>query len=213
MLHGNPINLLHSNILYIVNHIIIILFVKFNISFWRLYDITHENNGSPQLKLALHKTFSLSDDQSPHHHQRQSQVRTASGRLVKRPKDSQNVLNSVSCNEGNNNVKKCLTSKERRCLIYISEDTVLLAWDYEDDLKLIGVIYAQETIVTNASYWNLTLDLIDSVSGEKLRRIPFGDGIQVAGEALEILLRMDGDVVIVSLVVNSKVSFFVFRFF
>jgi len=94
----------------------------------------------------------------------------------------------------------------------ITEDTVLLAWDYEDDLKLLAVIYAQEKILHRVSYRNLTLDLIDSVSGERLRRIAIDTKIRVGGEPLNILLRMDGDIIIVSLVKDSRVSCMIFRF-
>ena len=79
-------------------------------------------------------------------------------------------------------------------------------------MNLLAVIYAQEMIVQNASYRNLTLDLIDSVSGERLRRIPVEVKIRVTGEPLDILLRMDGDIVIVSLVKDSRVSSLIFRF-
>lgn len=79
-------------------------------------------------------------------------------------------------------------------------------------MKLLAVIYAQETIVHNVFYRSLTLDLIDSVSGERLRRIPIEKKIRSVGEPLDILMRMDGDIVIVSLVKHSRVSSLIFRF-
>lgn len=87
-----------------------------------------------------------------------------------------------------------------------------LAWDYEDDLDLLGVLYARQEEGRH-SHIKLFLDLIDSPTGKRLRRMELDSNIRISSfESIEVFLRLDADQCLISIARNSRVSILVFRF-
>ena len=94
--------------------------------------------------------------------------------------------------------------------LYLDE-MVHLAWDYEDDLNILGVLYARQ-LEGRHSHVKLTLDLIDSPSGQRLRRMELDPKIRVSSfESIEVFLRLDADRCLISIARSSRVSILVFR--
>lgn len=92
------------------------------------------------------------------------------------------------------------------------DETIHLAWDYEDDLDLLGVLYARQ-VEGRHCHIQLTLDLIDSPSGKRLRRVELDPKIRVTSfESIEVFLRLDADQCLISIARTSRVSIVVFRF-
>ncbi|XP_046639148.1 uncharacterized protein LOC124320346 [Daphnia pulicaria] len=92
------------------------------------------------------------------------------------------------------------------------DETTQLTWDYEDDLNLLGVLYARQVNERNP-YLKLTLDLVDSKSGKRLRRIEFDRKIRISKfDNPEIYLRLDADQCLISISRGSSTSILAFRF-
>lgn len=91
-------------------------------------------------------------------------------------------------------------------------ETIQLVWDYEDDLNLLAILYAVQVNERNA-YLKLTLDLVDSLSGKRIRRIELDQKIRISPyDGPELFLRLDADQCLISIARNSGTSILVFRF-
>lgn len=104
--------------------------------------------------------------------------------------------------------------KRKMLKIHLSfvEETVQIVWDYEDDLNLLAILYAFQVNERNA-YFKLTLDLVDSLSGKRLRRIELDQKIRTSPyDTLELFLRLDADQCLISISRSSRTSILVFRF-
>ncbi|XP_057375103.1 DDB1- and CUL4-associated factor 17-like [Daphnia carinata] len=114
---------------------------------------------------------------------------TRSGRTIRKP------TNSSSCSQTDDD-----------------EEAVQIIWDYEDDLNLLAILYAFQVNERNA-YFKLTLDLVDSLSGKRLRRIELDQKIRTSPyDTPELFLRLDADQCLISISRNSRTSILVFRF-
>nr|CAH0110494.1 unnamed protein product [Daphnia galeata] len=92
------------------------------------------------------------------------------------------------------------------------DETTQLTWDYEDDLNLLGVLYARQVNERN-SYIKLTLDLLDSTTGKKLKRIELDRKIRISKfDNPEFYLRLDADQCLISISRGSATSILAFRF-
>ena len=85
------------------------------------------------------------------------------------------------------------------------EDMVHVSYDYQEDLDILGVLFAHQ----NDGYdphLELTLDLIDSTSGQRIRRIELKPDILLDSlEAIEVFLRLDADRCIISIARSNHV--------
>ena len=117
--------------------------------------------------------------------------RTSSGRNIKRPA----------------NAAYALTSDD--------DESVALAWDYEDDLDLLGIVYARLVERGGRDVCEFQhLDLIESKSGVLLRRLALKDKIS-AGRDFDssgILLRLDATHAIISVSRNGKSNLLIYQF-
>lgn len=88
---------------------------------------------------------------------------------------------------------------------------MITAWDYEDDLKIVGIVYAQ-VFSGRHPLVELTLDLIDSLTSHLIKRIKLGDKFKIgSNESMEISLRLDADICLVSIARNSRSTINFFR--
>ncbi|KAI9554248.1 hypothetical protein GHT06_019519 [Daphnia sinensis] len=92
------------------------------------------------------------------------------------------------------------------------EETVQIIWDYEDDLNILAILYAFQ-VNERDSYFKLTLDLVDSLSGKRLRRIELDQKIRTSPyDTPELFLRLDADQCLISISRSSRTSILLFRF-
>ena len=88
---------------------------------------------------------------------------------------------------------------------------MVTAWDYEDDLKMIGIVYAQISQGPHPLI-ELTLDLVDSPTSRLIKRVKLGDEFNIgSNESLEVCLRLDGDICLVSIARSSRSTIYFFR--
>lgn len=144
--------------------------------------------------------------------QSSSTTTTASGRVVRKRINSS--VYSQTSDDGKD--LECFffsLRRIKRTYFKSTDDTVHLAWDYEDDLGILGVLYARQTVERRQHYVQLTLDLIDSSSGKRLKRFHLEPNIRISSfESTEVFLRLDADQCIISISRSSTASLFVFRF-
>lgn len=134
---------------------------------------------------------------------------TASGRIVRKP-----VKSSVYSPTNDDGINIYEYSKGNELILsnFILDETIHLAWDYEDDLDLLGVLYARQ-VEGRHPHLKLTLDLIDSPSGKRLRRMELNPKIHVSSfESTEVFLRLDAEQCLISIARSSRVSILFFRF-
>jgi len=88
---------------------------------------------------------------------------------------------------------------------------VITAWDYEDDLKIIGIVYAQVSSGRHPLI-ELTLDLIDSPTNHLIKRVKLSGNFQTRpNELIEVCLRLDADICLVSIARSSRSTIHFFR--
>jgi hypothetical protein len=93
-----------------------------------------------------------------------------------------------------------------------TDETTQLTWDYEDDLNVLGLLYARQVNGRNP-YIKLTLDLVDSKSGNQLKRIELDRKIRISKyDNPEFYLRLDADHCLISISRGSTASIIAFRF-
>ncbi len=89
----------------------------------------------------------------------------------------------------------------------------MIAWDYESDLDVLGVVYARPDWYRGQNHLIIFLDLIDSPSCQLLKRVQLGRFYQSKpDESSEIGLKLDADLCLVSLSRDNRVTIRVFRF-
>ena len=89
-----------------------------------------------------------------------------------------------------------------------------MAWDYESNMDILGVVYARPDRYEGRDNMVLVLELLDSPSCRLLRRVKL-DQLPVAtpDHYSEITLKLDGDLCVVSIEgKNSKGHIRVYRF-
>ena len=75
----------------------------------------------------------------------------------------------------------------------------------------MGILYAQQD--ENGVYMDLILDLLDSPSGKKLKRIHLLSKLRILSkEPPEVYLKLDADLCLVSVSRNGRAIIRVFRF-
>lgn len=139
---------------------------------------------------------------------------TRTGRTVKKP--ARSSIYSNTSDDGNIPINETfvvyLCAANLEFTIVHIDETTQLTWDYEDDLNLLGVLYARQVNERN-SYIKLTLDLLDSTSGKKLKRIELDRKIRISKfDNPEFYLRLDADQCLISISRGSATSILAFRF-
>ncbi|XP_032786486.2 uncharacterized protein LOC116924034 [Daphnia magna] len=153
----------------------------------RLFDIVTKDGVPTLVPGHLHSRPACSEANASG--ERPKTTTTRSGRTIRKP------TNSSSYSQKND-----------------EEETVQIVWDYEDDLNLLAILYAFQVNERNA-YFKLTLDLVDSLSGKRLRRIELDQKIRTSPyDTLELFLRLDADQCLISISRSSRTSILVFRF-
>ena len=100
--------------------------------------------------------------------------------------------------------------KFNELLFFDIDSSTFLAFDYEDDLNIVGVVYAR--IDEDGDYMHLVLDLVDSQTGNRLKRIRLLSKLRISShDPPEVFLRLDADLCLVSVARNSRAFIHVFR--
>lgn len=175
----------------------------------RIFNIITNDETSSLVPGVIHTLSSSdSDKDSTNDQASNTSTTTASGRTIRKP-----VYTSVYSS----------TSDDGKIFVHFSfygegnlyanlDETIHLAWDYEDDLELLGVLYARQIEGRHPST-HLTLDLVDSRSGKRLRRIKLDPKIRISSfEETQVFLRLDADLCIISISRSSLASIILFRF-
>lgn len=177
----------------------------------RLYNISANAKEGSVASLVLgsfHSVHSIADKQSS---DVSATMITSSGRTVRRPSYATACV--LSDPNGMIGTPRPSTMDESLKLSIMTDPTTLLAWDYESDLDLLGVVYSRSVYYRMQNHMELLLDLIDSRSGVLLRRIQLSDSFRALSEsAADIYLKLDADLCLVSVPRNQRVSILVYRF-
>ncbi len=176
----------------------------------RIFNIITKDE-TPSLVPGVIHTLSSSDsdlDSTNDQASNNTTTTTASGRTIRKP-----VYTSVYSR----------TSDDGKIFVHLFfygegnlyanlDETIHLAWDYEDDLELLGVLYGRQIEGRHPSM-QLTLDLVDSRSGKRLRRMKLDPKIRISSfEETQVFLRLDADLCIISISRSSLASIILFRF-